>query len=383
MDYLPKTNSSFYMSGKKYEGNDKDLIRYSEDLYKSNEELKSYHKFQGFKQRFDYIQPFKMRDGKFLYRTHDNNIERFFKLFTNKELYDTLKPITKTEANHMTKTYNAGLQFSVKGQYESYGYDFSNHYGSILASKQLKIPTKQGKEYKLDVLPSIDMIQFGYYKVLITSDDPDVKKIFAFSKNGIYTHYDLKYALRLKELHIVINIELNTEDEFNCYIYNKDDLICGKDLFGEWYETIIELKKLFPKNILIKMLSSSLWGHLSRANILYVSEEEGDKLNIGTTDECDYMIKEYNYNSDGSTFYKLHDMNKPYKYPLRLKPFLTALGRNKTANVALLEIDSVLRIHTDGVVFDKPFEHEIPNFIPEDKTTGLIQWNNINNYLKL
>jgi hypothetical protein len=282
----------------------------------------------------------------------------------------------------MKKTYNAGLQYSVKGEtHQSYGYDFSNFYASIMASKNLKIPIKAGKEIKLDDIPNIDDIMHGFYKVTIQCEHPDIKKLFAFSRHGVYTHYDLKYAIRLQEYYD-ITIELNTDD-INAYVYENCDLITGHELFGTWYDIIIELKLLFPKNILIKMLSSSLWGHLSRSNIKYLSEIEGDRLNIGTTNKCDYMIEEFNYNPDGSAYYKLHDMNKPYRYPLRLKSFLTALSRNKTATTAMKQIDDVIRIHTDGVVFKKPFIHSIKNFIHEDKTTGMIQWNNINNYSKL
>ena len=127
MNFLPtKTVSSFYMFGK-YEANDEDLVRYSEDLYKSTEQLKTYHKFKGYKQRFDYIEPFKMRDGKYMYKNHDSNIIKFFKLLASETLLNTLEPITKIEAKWMKKTYNAGLQYLFKkGQFQSYGYDFSN-----------------------------------------------------------------------------------------------------------------------------------------------------------------------------------------------------------------------------------------------------------------
>jgi hypothetical protein len=370
MKYQPKKVSAFYMYGKDYEANDKDLVRYSQDLFKSNEEYKTYHKFKGYKQRFDYFEPFKMQNGNYLYRTHDSNIINFFKLLTNKVIYNSFEKISKVEESWMEKTYNGGLQYSVKGEFQSYGYDFSNQYGSIMASKQFKIPRKQGKEYKLENIPEVDLIEYGFYKVVITCEHPDIKKIFAFSKDSVYTHYDLKYAMRLKEFYDIMII-LNTDDEFNSYIYNKDDLINGYDIFYNWYETITELKQLFPKNILTKMLSSSLWGHLSTHKFLYPNEEELKNYKWGKSDDCAFkMCGEYE-NSDGSLYYQLFESENPYKYPLRLKSFLTALGRNKIANVALLEIDSVLRIHTDGVAFNKPFEHDIKNILPEKKTTGL------------
>jgi hypothetical protein len=375
MQSLPESTNHFYMAGK-YEANDADLMKYSDDLFNSNMELKHCHIFKGYKQRFDYINEFwGTKKGSYVYKSHDYNIMSFFKLFTNNALFNEMdkNTIRKEEATWIKKTFKGGLYYSVKGEYESYGYDFKNFYGSVLASKTLKIPTKEGKECFIDCIPDIDKIEFGFYKVTISCDHPDFKKIFSTCKNDVYTHYDLKYAMRLMEFYD-INIMLNTEDDMNCYLYDKNDLITGKELFGKWHETIVELKELYPKNILIKGLSSTLWGHICQSNCITRTEEDAEHLNWGTSDEVDYYLKEANTNLDGSRFYKLHDMNKPYKHNIRIKSFLHALGRNKIANIVLQDIDSVIRICTDGICFNKPFENEIPNFIPEPKTTGLKQF---------
>jgi hypothetical protein len=66
-------------------------------------------------------------------------------------------------------------------------------------------------------------------------------------------------------------------------------------------------------------------------------------------------------------------MNEPYKYKLgRIKCFLTALRRVKIANIIEPNINDVLRVHTDGICFNKEQNLNIENFIPEKKTTGLI-----------
>jgi hypothetical protein len=46
-------------------------------------------------------------------------------------------------------------------------------------------------------------------------------------------------------------------------------------------------------------------------------------------------------------------------------------------------IDNVIRIHTDGVTFDKPYIVKSENLLPEDKTTGHIRFDNANNYIRL
>ena len=45
------------------------------------------------------------------------------------------------------------------------------------------------------------------------------------------------------------------------------------------------------------------------------------------------------------------DMKDPYKYNIRLKGFLNAYTRTNTAKIAMLDIENVLRIHTDSISF--------------------------------
>jgi hypothetical protein len=108
---------------------------------------------------------------------HDANIEQFFKIKTDMEKIKSFDPIDKIEATWMRKCFNAGLQYSVKGDHQSYGYDMSNFYASLLASKSLFIPTKKGIQTKLTELPK--SIGTGYYMVKILSTDPNIKKLFS------------------------------------------------------------------------------------------------------------------------------------------------------------------------------------------------------------
>jgi hypothetical protein len=65
---------------------------------------------------------------------------------------------------------------------------------------------------------------------------------------------------------------------------------------------------------------------------------------------------------------------------------LTSYCRCKIANIILDNdlIDNVIRIHTDGVVFDREYNFD-PNleFLKEDKTTGKIKIKNVNSLEKL
>ena len=136
-----------------------------------------------------------------------------------------------------------------------------------------------------------------------------------------------------------------------------------------------------PKNKLIKHLLSSLHGSLSRSNNLIKTYDQiqEENLKVSSDTSSDYKIIEYTYNDDKEV-YKLQSMIEPYRYNFRLKSFLTAYGRVKIAEVALTKIDAVIRIHTDGIVFNRDVKPKFPLLIREDKTTGYLKWENINKY---
>jgi hypothetical protein len=370
ISFLPNDISNFYLS-QGYDPTDEDLHRYGKDLYLASEELKTTKLIT-----FDYIEPFITENGKISPRTHFSNIETVFKILS-KGKYEHHEPISYIEYSWFERCYNAGLQYTDIGTFDCYGYDFKNYYGSILASKDFKIPNKGGRQYRLNKLTPV--IRTGFYHVKITSNDPNIKKIFAFSKENVYTSIDVKFALELKNTYnIDINIELITDVEFNVYIYPLDTLEPSNKIFDRWYNTIIQLKKEFPKNILLKMLSSSLWGHLSKFSKKTFTEEQYDKM-----DDEDWIVDKIFHTKENNKFYQLINRTKPYFYNLRLKPFITAFGRVKTAKIVLSNINDVVRVHTDGIVFNKEQNLKIENLIPENKTTGKITFKNINNYSKV
>jgi hypothetical protein len=358
--------SKFYLS-KKYQKTDENLSIYADELILNSDELTKHYKYK--KTPFNYIQAFKMRDGNPFYKTHSYNIERFWIMNSDDAIIKEFKnnKIGRIEAYWMKQTYNAGLIYSTKGEFNSHGYDKSNFYGSILASDKFMIPIKEGKECILKTLP-LTKIKYGFYRVLIVSNDENVRKLFMFSPNHTYTHYSLRHALELQKKY-KIDITLIQDDKPNAYIYLYKNLVTSDTLFLKWFQEIKTLKSMYPKNTLLKMLSSSLWGHLSKRNIKSLSADEAEKLNIGLSSECDYYIESYDFDNDK---YELHDLNEPYKLNIRLKPFLTSFGRVEMANISIENIDHILRIHTDGICYDKEIITTDPTFIKEEKTTGMM-----------
>lgn len=377
LDRFPIDMSAFYMSGKAYTATDEGLMQYCKDIATSCEELEAQKALP-----FNYIQPFIMKNGQPFYRNHAYNIEKLFEILC-KGKFEMHEAITPVEDSWFSKCYNGGLMYCNKGTHDVYGYDFSNYYGSILGGSDFKFPTKAGKEIHIDALPQ--PLLPGFYNVRISCDDSNISKVFAFSKQNVYHSVSLKFAMELKEKYnFNMKIELNTDAKYNAYVYTYEDLVKSKNVFSKWYTKIVDLKKRFPKNILIKMLSSSLWGHLSKRNIKCVDEDDLATLDgtVGIKLTNDYIIQDYVTKENDTSYYTLLVSAKPYAYDIRLKPFITAYGRVQTARIALQHIDNVVRIHTDGICFNKPLPTAIQNFNPEDKTTGHITFKSVNTYTK-
>jgi hypothetical protein len=377
--FLPIHCNAFYLT-KGYTADDKSLIQYYSDIKVASEELKASYELKG----FDYLKekPYKDEDKTF-YRTHQSNIVSIFRMKAN-PIWKDWEAIDITEAKWYKMSANGPLQYCQPGEYNAFGYDFNIYYPRLMGDKRfsdLQIPTTGGTEYTLTDLTSI---KYGFYRVKLTCNDPNISKIFSFSKDNVYTHYSLNFAYELIKKHnFNIDIELIQDGEPNAYLYQETSLITSNSLFNNWFACILNIKKKYPKNILVKMLSSSVWGHLSQKNTITVSGDKIDDYDIDVGDDAKYKIMDIIIKEDNSEYYKLLNTQEPYKLQIRLKPFLTSYGRNKTARVALRMIDSVIRIHTDGICFNKPYTVKSENLLPEKKTTGHIKFNNINSYERL
>jgi hypothetical protein len=121
--------------------------------------------------------------------------------------------IDAVENRWIEQCNNGGLMYCSQGTYDSYGYDFVSRYPSILANKYFKLPKYRGKQLIKKKLEQKD-IQLGYYRCIITSDNPHFSKIFAYSKNITYTHHTLNF-LRKHQQEFNISIELIQDGQPN------------------------------------------------------------------------------------------------------------------------------------------------------------------------
>jgi hypothetical protein len=188
-----------------------------------------------------------------------------------------------------------------------------------------------------------------------------------------------------------VKIEL-IEEKDNCYLYGKNkkgdivkgSIVKGSIVFSKWYKYLFELKEKFHENKLVKFMTSALWGRLAQFNRLFKTDEEIINENLDVSLEYDinhdYYIRNITQNRKGDDVYELVNCKKPYYYNIaRIKPFLLAKSRDMIGKVAIKYIDSVIRLHTDNVTFNKQhddvvFESKTFKLTKENKTTGLIEW---------
>lgn len=363
-EILPEKRRTFEMLNfDDLEANDKDLKKFKDLFYRWCYQLRFKPPCEG---------------ASILYSTyycHNTAVQYTFKDLCD---FDDHEPILRIEYEWFEKCCNAGIQYLKMKDYwvTCYGYDFKNQYGLAMNS-EYKIPTKPGKEVILESLPKRKHLKPGFYHVKIECYDDDFKKLFAFSKDNVYLDIQLAFAMKHKK-RFGIKINLCKLNEVNAYLYDEDDMVSLNSICSKWFDIMVALKKEFPKNRLVKNMFSTTWSRMNQANTLIKTYKQiqEENLNAGFSEKADYLIVKH-VKTETKDYYKLLKKEKPYKFDIRFKPWITAIARLITAN-AILEcgVDKVVRVHTDGICLNQEFKFSDPNLIQEGKTTGKIHWIN-------
>jgi hypothetical protein len=366
-----------------YQANDKELLRFCKDFKIWISEIKENDIF-----KFDYLK----------YSSHETVcVDMFKKLCHGK--YEDMEDIDDIEYKYIEACNNAGVTYCNKGKHQCFGYDYSSQYPSILATEHFHIPTKRGKEQTIKELPNYPKV--GFYKVCIASQDSKFNKIWNYSAAHVYTNYSIAFAKKCQKEGYRVDINL-VDCENNCYIYGdlekttdevKNGVIKCSKVFCKWYRYLFELKKTFPKNKLVKFMTSSLWGRLCEYNRLMKTEDELEKNQLDFVLDYDpnhkYYVRAITYSSKRECdVYELIESKRPYRFNIaRIKPFLISKSRALVGAVAMEYIDDVVRIHTDNVTFNKEHDDVVDKFTTkamtlskEEKTTGLIRFRGVATY---
>src|SRR5437764_14705723 len=84
---------------------------------------------------------------------------------------------------------------------------------------------------------------YGIYKAAIEGNPPKKSlqgtRYLRYNPHGIYTHYDLECARKNRLKVTLMNISPNAL----IIIYERNECITGKDMFGEWGNILYNIKK--------------------------------------------------------------------------------------------------------------------------------------------
>ena len=292
------------------------------------------------------------------------------------------EPIYYKEYKWADDCHNGGLTYASVGTFQAYGYDFSGFYPSLLVDPKFQIPTKEGTESILFELPT--KLKVGYYKIIIQSDDDNFNKIFAYSKKNTYTNYTLAYAIE-KQKQFKISIKLVQNGKPNCYLYDDTYLQYTHKIFDKWYTTLKQIKQVLPQNKLVKHLFSSIGGNLAKKNCIYKTDQEikHENLILCWDDSADWIQLESHKKPDESEYHTLQSTKQPQKTNMRLYSFLVSIGRNKIGDIGLTNLDGILAIQTDGILFSEPMTQTFEGLRIDDSKTGLIDIKHCNSIIKL
>ena len=365
------------------------LIEYANDILIWRNELLTSKKL---KKKYDHFASFNKSDGTKFFNTNESNILRFFNryssiIYTN----DKFEKISWKEYLWFEKENLASMQrCCASGEYKCIGFDFKMAYPHILSSRLVindikrpfHFPTKEGKRFRLKKLK--DDLDYGMYRINIYSDDPIFNYVFNFSANNVYTYYDIEFCkLCIEKYKLDVKMDLILDGDYNALLY-KSGVIDSANVFAPWMDRILDLKEEFPKNGLIKLLSSSIWGYLSKINKRFYNDEELDlkpeiKFDKYDSDDINYLCLNEKDNRNGSTDYLLINKEQPYCKNYRLKPFLKSFERAIMGEICLeIGIEKILRINTDNITLNRDLLTEADiekirtiskTFVEECKTT--------------
>ena len=377
-----------------YEATEDGLTNYYKDFETWCDELKT--DFIFFKRYHNYTEATLLNLKRYL----NNETTPLFNIISKERRFNIesqdilIQPVQKDETYFIESCVNSGIIYfdrNILNEDDSViidttSYDFKGYYSHILANTELEIPITEGQYMRLK---SIKLpLKFGFYKVIIKSDDNNFMKVFKYNTENLYTHYDVAFALKHKE-QFNISITLDTGDisrEWNAYLYtelssySKNPVIKTSSIFKNWNDRMMLLKIKYPKNRLVKILHTQVWGCLSEVNCKNFKYDELDDMDISLDYTGDWK-EHLRYDND---IYKMHNLNDPYRSNLgRLKPFLLSFGRCLMGEIIIPHITSVFRVHTDNICFDSPIVLDIPNLIRESKTSGLIKWETVNTYNRI
>ena len=271
------------------------------------------------------------------------------------------EPIGATESRWIENSVKGPMVYSEPYKGPGYQYDIVSMYPSLMIDKKFKLPIKKGSFMKLtdtefNSMKTSNSFKVGIYRCVInrpedfpftsqSKSQTTCNKLFKINETNYYTHFDLERAAELK-----FDVKLIHDDEPNALIYAHNELIYGSVLFEEIVKKLFCLKS---KGITrAKQILNSLWGALSERNQIKLFVKEGDlKVEIYDNKEVIALLPAAD---DDSIMVKLANRDSYYETNYsRICPFLLSLGRYTISKLIESNVDSIVRLHTDGFLSSK------------------------------
>ncbi|RGB21570.1 hypothetical protein C1646_678433 [Rhizophagus diaphanus] len=157
------------------------------------------------------------------------------------------------------KASTGGIIWHEKYEGPAQELDYESMYPTCMRKVDTQWPIYEGD---FEYLEKLDNLSFGIYRVEIegqpeTKKDEKCTRLFRYNPEKYYTHYDIE---RVKGLGLKVKL---INESPNALIFSKKNCMSGEDLFGRWYDALINIKREGgPAGKASKELLVSLWGAL-------------------------------------------------------------------------------------------------------------------------
>jgi hypothetical protein len=362
---------------KGYSHTSEGLIRFKADMIEMNEDLLKYKvlpRERTEKEKDNKIFLNKISFDYLSYKNHSDAIREKFHKSTlvngkgkQKLLTTDLNRVDSQEFYFHKGASASGLMVlndKFKDKYkECYGYDYSKFYSHLMSDKGFRFPIGPGVAKRIKTI-NYEALQFGIYQVIVESTDPRFLSMFKFSEDDYYCSDMLTYLYKIKDTYnIKFGLVKTDKGVPNVYLYDDENINTGYEHFYIWFYQLNQLNTLLDndkrKMGLLKNMMSGLWGRLVSFKRERLSWEDCEGLDISFEDdeeETEYKILDAT--GDLNSVINTGDAYK-FKYG-RMKPFLCMYGRLKMLQLGHMIQSTtnceIIRIHTDGIVLDKPYK---------------------------
>ena len=258
-------------------------------------------------------------------------------------------PIGEIEGRWIHNTRSGGLIKATPITLEqAWCYDLNKFYSAAMVDAKFTFPTAKGEwhTFTKEEFSSLTFFKYGMYKCRITNPGGVDCRLFMLNEKSYHTHFTLTTA---KE--IGLTIELIVDGQPNACLYT--DRVHGKALFGPFIDVMMGLYDTVDASTKprVKLITNSLWGGLCQHNESRVDLNKEAELDLNGKEIV--HIEPYK----GEFLVNLSTYTKRYKTDYaRLGPFITSFARRKMYQHLLPFQQHVHRVHTDGVIVDKPVD---------------------------